>query len=100
MDSRYWKDPKIFDPERFSPESIKNVRPYTYMPFSMGPRNCIGKNFAILEMKIILANILRKFVVINANPEEKDIVMMGNITVRPLNGLNVRIHRRYEGFDL
>ena len=94
MDSRYWKDPKVFDPERFSPESIKNVRPYTYMPFSMGPRNCIGKNFAILEMKIILANILRKFVVVNANPEEKDIVMMGNITVRPLNGINVRIYSR------
>ncbi|KAL5261305.1 hypothetical protein ACHWQZ_G007117 [Mnemiopsis leidyi] len=100
VDPRYWNDPEVFDPERFSPNSIKNIRPYTYMPFSTGPRNCIGKNFAILEMKIILANILRKFVVINANPEEKDIVMMGNITVRPLNGLNVRIHRRYEGFDL
>ena len=98
VDSRYWNDPHVFDPERFSPDYIKKIRPYTYMPFSTGPRNCIGKNFAILEMKIILANILRKFVIVNANPEEKDIIMMGNITVRPLKGINVRVYRRSEGF--
>ena len=91
IDSRYWKDPHVFDPERFSPAFIKNIVPYTYMPFSTGPRNCIGKNFAILEMKVILANILRRFVVVNATPQEADLVMLGNITIRPKNGVNVRI---------
>ena len=94
IDSRYWKKPEVFNPERFSPDCIKSIRPYTYMPFSIGPRNCIGKNFAILEMKILLAYMLRKFVFANANPEEKELVTMGNLTIRPMNGVNVRIFTR------
>ncbi|XP_063688757.1 cholesterol 24-hydroxylase-like [Bolinopsis microptera] len=94
VDKRYWKDPEIFDPERFSPASIKNIRPYTYMPFSTGPRSCIAKNFAILEMKVILANVLRNFIVVNMNPEEKHLVMIGDVTTRPMDGVNVKVFQR------
>jgi cytochrome P450 len=94
LDSKYWKDPEVFDPERFSPASVKNIRPYTYMPFSTGPRNCVGKNFAMLKMKIVLANILKNFSIVNANPEQKELATMGNLTIRPINGVNVRIFMR------
>ena len=94
LDARYWKDPETFNPERFSSANVKSIRPYTFMPFSTGPRNCIGKNFAILEMKVILANLFRKFLVYNANPDEKELPMIGNITIRPLNGVNVRVVAR------
>ena len=66
----------------------------TYMPFSAGPRNCIGKNFALLEMKVVLANIIRKFDFVNPNSGVKDPPRMGAFTVRPLDGGPVKIYSR------
>ncbi|XP_065342833.1 uncharacterized protein LOC135941346 [Cloeon dipterum] len=56
-----FENPEIFDPERFNDENKKKIRPYTYLPFGSGPHNCIGMRFALLEAKVCLVHLSKKF---------------------------------------
>jgi cytochrome P450 len=57
----FWDAPGEFRPERFTPEQVKERHRYAYIPFSAGPRVCIGKRFALYEMLITLSLIARRF---------------------------------------
>ncbi|KAJ6633344.1 Cytochrome P450 9e2 [Pseudolycoriella hygida] len=60
-DGRYFENPEKFDPERFSEENRRNIDPDTYIPFGLGPRNCIGSRFALMELKTIIYYLLLNF---------------------------------------
>jgi cytochrome P450 len=58
---RYWQSPESFDPERFTSANEKLQTPFTYLPFGGGPRGCIGGNFAMLQILMILSELLRTY---------------------------------------
>lgn len=57
----YWKNPESFNPDRFAENKSKGQTPFTHIPFGAGPRMCPGRNFAMMEMVLIVAMVVRKF---------------------------------------
>ncbi len=60
LDPDNFEEPNLFKPERFLAENEDSIKPYTYLPFATGPRNCIGMRFAQMELKSSLVRILQK----------------------------------------
>ncbi|XP_018577090.1 probable cytochrome P450 6a14 isoform X2 [Anoplophora glabripennis] len=60
-DEEYYENPLVFDPERFSEENKAGRHPYAHIPFGEGPRICIGERFGVMQTKVGLTSILRKF---------------------------------------
>ncbi len=58
---RYWESPESFDPERFTNANNKLRTPFTHLPFGGGPRGCIGGNYAMLQILMILSVLLRRY---------------------------------------
>ena len=57
----YWRDPESFNPERFAPANEKQQTPFTYLPFGGGPRGCIGGNYAMLQILMIVSTLLERY---------------------------------------
>jgi cytochrome P450 len=88
----FWERPEEFLPERFSPEASAQRPRYAYFPFSGGPRQCIGNNFAMMEAQLLLATLAQRF-----RPRRlpgHELVPEPLITLRPKGGLPMRLERR------
>jgi cytochrome P450 len=89
-DPRFWDDPLRFDPERFTPERVAKRHRYAYLPFSGGPRLCIGNEFALMEATLLVAMMAQRYRVALADPG-RPVVPEVRLTVRPAGGLPVRV---------
>jgi cytochrome P450 len=89
----YWTQPTVFYPERFFKEMEKTRPKCVYIPFGFGPRVCIAKQFALLNMKVILILILQRFE-IHLPRKNTDVQPLPLITLKPHRGLYLRIKKR------
>jgi cytochrome P450 len=87
-----WERPEAFDPERFAVERVDRIVPYSYLPFLLGRRACLGEHFGMLEGTIALAMIAARY--------RLELVTRPPIRTRPIATLRLarplmmRIHRR------
>jgi len=91
--SEYFPDPMEFEPERFTAEMEKALPRAAYIPFGAGPRVCLGASLAMLQSQIVLSTLAQRvtFELIPGQRIEPD----GNgLTLRPRNGIRVRVRRR------
>jgi cytochrome P450 len=91
-DERYWEHPERFDPDRFSEERSANRPDYAYIPFSGGPRHCIGRHLAMLEAQLVLATIRQRVRVtlVEGHPIEPEAL----VTLRPRYGVLATVSPR------
>ena len=91
-DPRFWRDPGVFEPERFLGERGRSIPRHLYLPFSGGPRICIGAAFAMMEAKILLAQMVRR---VRFEPVDGgEVGLDPTVTLRPKGGLRLRMCAR------
>ena len=85
----FWEQPGRFDPARF--DTNKTVQPFTWMPFGAGPRTCIGRHFALMEAKVLVATLLHRINLLDPYPEESVLEKETALFARPKKGVFVKI---------
>jgi len=87
---QWWPEPEKFFPERFAPENSASRQKFSYLPFGAGPRACLGLNFAMTEIQVVLALILQRFH-LQLAPEAPRVSADPSVTLRPVPGIHMRL---------
>lgn len=91
-DPKYFPNPEVFDPERFSEENIHKIVPYSYIPFGVGPRNCIASRYAILQTKLAVYHILLRCKIVSTRRTPSPVKTGFNwFLLHPENGLHIAL---------
>jgi cytochrome P450 len=88
----FWERPEEFNPERFAGAAAEERHRFAYIPFSVGPRHCIGENLALFEMLVHVHHISRKFRLARASQEP--IELEAQINLRPRSPLMMTVTPR------
>lgn len=90
-----WPDPLAFDPDRFAPARVEAHHKFQFIPFGAATRMCIGKGFALMEAKLMLATLVPRFH-LELVPD-RPVVLQPAVTLRPRDGIHVRVRPRARG---
>jgi cytochrome P450 len=91
-DPRFYDEPEMFRPERWTEDFIERLPKYAYFPFGGGPRACIGASFAMMELMLVLGTIGQKFCLklVPDHPVE----IYPAMSLRPKDGVMITVQRR------
>ncbi len=90
--AEYWEEPAAFCPERFAPGRLTEAQRAAYLPFSFGPRRCLGATFATVEMLTVLAVAGQRVRLRHA--QQSPVIPAPAVTQRPAGGLRMRVEAR------
>ncbi|KAL7025554.1 hypothetical protein ACKWTF_013530 [Chironomus riparius] len=91
---KFWgDDAEEFNPERFSKENISKIHPYAFVPFTKGPRMCLGYRYAMMLMKIQLANFLMRYEV-DTDLKLNELEFCCHVTMTVCQGYMIKVRNR------
>ncbi|WP_255195489.1 cytochrome P450 [Halorarius litoreus] len=92
-DPRFYDDPETFDPDRWAPERVRERPNYAFFPFGGGPRICIGKQFSLLEARLILGVLLQQFDLHRTS--DAPLQLRPSLTMHPRDPVEMELRARY-----
>lgn len=90
---KIYPNPDQYDPDNFLQERQAKRHFYSFVPFSAGPRSCVGRKYAILKLKIVLATIMRQFHV-NSHLKEEDFRLQADLILKREEGFHIQLQPR------
>lgn len=96
MDPQYFPDPERFDPERFSDANKGSIQADAYLPFGIGPRNCVGSRYALMAMKTLFYHLLLNFSLVKSARTQHPLRLKQryNLAMLPENGFFAELRPR------
>ncbi|XP_050446354.1 cytochrome P450 4g15-like [Cataglyphis hispanica] len=90
---KYYPNPTVFNPDNFLPEKMQQRHYYAFIPFSAGPRSCVGRKYALLKLKVLLSTILRNYRV-TSDVIDEDFILRADIILKRHDGFKIKIEPR------